>query len=539
MAYQVTARKWRPQNFDEVVYQDHVSRTIRNSIKNGRISHAYLFAGPRGVGKTTMARILAKSLNCVHGPTESPCGKCEQCLEIRDGASFDVIEIDGASNRGIENIRELRENVNFAPVKSKYKIYIIDEVHMLTKEAFNALLKTLEEPPPHVVFVFATTEIHQVPETILSRCQKFFFKKISVDAIVAHLKSIVKKEGFAIDEAALYPIARAAGGSMRDSQSLLDQVISFSEGDVSEANALAVLGIVPVESYLSIFGHIAGTDAAGVITETERVASLGLDLPRYAAGFIEILRTIRLLRNGIELADILGFSAEETDKLKSTAALFSDEELGSFFRIASELQAQMRFTSNEQINIEMALLDMISVRRSPSIAALLKKLENVPEPVKEQAPAKPQKTPEKPVEAEKKNDPPADFRRQWTEFLTSVKDRKPLLFRKLKDARVTREGNDILVSPSPTRSPGGMLDRNDLDFISGEFSRMTGSAVSAKAPAEPPAKPQEPVRESTPPPEAEMVRAPEPDTSEMDSNDPLVEKIKEIFHGQIIETKGE
>ena len=241
MSYQVIARKWRPQTFDEVVYQDHVSRTIRNSIKNGRIAHAYLFSGPRGVGKTTMARIVAKSLNCVNGPTSTPCGKCENCVEIRRGVSFDVIEIDGASNNGIDNIRELRENVNFAPAKSRYKIYIIDEVHMVTTAAFNALLKTLEEPPAHIIFIFATTEIHKIPDTILSRCQKYFFKKIPVDVVVAHLASIVEKEGYRVSQGALYPVARIADGSMRDAQSLLDQVISFSGaaegGEGSCANA--------------------------------------------------------------------------------------------------------------------------------------------------------------------------------------------------------------------------------------------------------------------------------------------------------------
>ena len=213
MSYQVIARRWRPQNFGEIVFQDHISVTIRNSIKKGRISHAYLFSGPKGVGKTTMARVLSKALNCNDGPTDAPCGKCENCTEIRAGSSFDVIEIDGASNRGIEDVRELRENVNFAPIKCRYKIYIIDEIHMLTKEAFNALLKTLEEPPEHVIFIFATTEIHQIPETILSRCQRFFFKRIPIEIMVNHLKIIVDKEGFNIDKRALYQITRASEGS--------------------------------------------------------------------------------------------------------------------------------------------------------------------------------------------------------------------------------------------------------------------------------------------------------------------------------------
>ncbi|MBP9022380.1 MAG: DNA polymerase III subunit gamma/tau, partial [Spirochaetes bacterium] len=194
MSYQVIARRWRPQNFDEVVFQDHVLKTIRNSISSGRVSHAYIFTGPRGVGKTTVARILAKSLNCVEGPTPDPCGVCENCVEIKNGTSFDVYEIDGASNTSVDNIRDLREKVNFAPVKSKYKVYIIDEVHMLSTGAFNALLKTLEEPPPHVIFIFATTEIHKVPDTILSRCQKYNFKKIPVEAIADHLKKILSSD---------------------------------------------------------------------------------------------------------------------------------------------------------------------------------------------------------------------------------------------------------------------------------------------------------------------------------------------------------
>jgi len=284
MSYQVTARKWRPQKFEEVVYQDHVSKTLKNSIEKGRVSHAYLFSGPRGTGKTTMARILAKALNCETGPTPSPCGECDNCREIRNSMSFDVIEIDGASNRGVNDIRELRENVNFAPVKAKYKIYIIDEVHMLTKEAFNALLKTLEEPPPHVVFIFATTEAHQVPDTILSRCQKYFFKKIPVDPIVRQLKNIIQHEGYRVSDRALFPIARAAEGSMRDAQSLMDQVISFSDSrkggdtEISEMDALSILGIVPVESYAVLLGSIAAADTAAVMAEVHRISIMGADI---------------------------------------------------------------------------------------------------------------------------------------------------------------------------------------------------------------------------------------------------------------------
>lgn len=379
MTYQVIARKWRPQKFEDIVFQEHISKTIRNSIKMGRISHAYLFSGPRGVGKTTMARILAKALNCLSGsePTDSPCDTCENCVEIKKGYSFDVIEIDGASNRGIDNIRELRENVNLAPVKARYKVYIIDEVHMLTKEAFNALLKTLEEPPKHVVFIFATTEIHRIPETILSRCQKYLFKKIPVDAIANHLEKIVQKEGYSIDKGALYPIARAGEGSMRDSQSLLDQVISFSEGSISAQDALSILGIVTLESYINLLTYINKLEPAHLIDEIDRISTMGIDIPRYVAGFIDIIRTIRLINNDIILKEILGFSDDELLQLKNIGKDLKDEELSLIYKVAVELQNNLRFSTNERISLEMALLDMIIAKRSPSIASILKKISEI------------------------------------------------------------------------------------------------------------------------------------------------------------------
>lgn len=437
MSYQVIARKWRPRDFDGVIFQEHVSRTIKNSIKNNRVSHAYLFSGPRGVGKTTMARILARALNCENGPTDNPCGICENCKEIREGSSFDVIEIDGASNRGIENIRELRENVNFAPLKSRYKVYIVDEVHMLTKEAFNALLKTLEEPPPHIVFIFATTEIHQIPETILSRCQKYFFKKISIESIVGHLRNIVKAEAFKIDDKALYPIARAADGSMRDAQSLLDQVLSFSDGDTSEQDTLSILGIVPLESYIKLLSGIAESQRKKLIDESERVITLGIDIPRYISGFLDVIRAARLLKNGISVQGILGFSDVETAALKHVADKFHDEELSQIFKTGNDLQNDIRFSSNERINLEMALLDMAAVKSMPSLSSIIQKIERV---------------------------------------------------------------STSTVSETPEKKNSEEID------------------------------------EDIPPPEAKMLKNPE--VEEMEVASPVVEKIKELFHGQII-NKGE
>ncbi len=244
MSYIVFARKWRPRDFDEVIGQEHVTVTLKNAISLGRIAHAYLFAGPRGVGKTTVARIFAKALNCEKGPTVKPCNVCASCKEVVSGNSIDVLEIDGASNRGIDEVRSLRENIRFSPIGSKFKVYIIDEVHQITSDAFNALLKTLEEPPPHVKFIFATTQPHKVPGTILSRCQRFDFKRITLDLIISKLKNIVSEEKIKIEEEVLFTIARAADGSMRDAEVLLDQLNCATEGKIKIKDASEMLGVI-------------------------------------------------------------------------------------------------------------------------------------------------------------------------------------------------------------------------------------------------------------------------------------------------------
>ncbi len=296
MSYLVFARKWRPRDFDEVVGQDHVTKTLKSAIAANKLAHAYLFAGSQGVGKTSCARILAKSLNCVKGPTVKPCGTCPVCQEIAEGRSLDVIEIDGASNRGIDEIRALRENVKFAPINGRYKIYIIDEVHMLTPEAFNALLKTLEEPPPYVKFIFATTHPQKVLPTILSRCQRFDFVRIPNSKIVDKLKEISKEEKLQMGDDVLFAIARACEGSLRDAESILDQLISFSQKDIKISDVVSVLGIIEEDAFINFVNAIIAQDAARALNLIAEVSSRGKDTNYFLEGLLEYYRNLMVLK---------------------------------------------------------------------------------------------------------------------------------------------------------------------------------------------------------------------------------------------------
>jgi DNA polymerase-3 subunit gamma/tau len=380
MSYLVIARKWRPQTFEEVVGQPHISRTLQNAIRLERIAHAYLFTGARGVGKTSVARILAKALNCSQGPQPVPCNGCPNCEEITAGSSVDVIEIDGASNRGIDSIRELRETVRYRPAKSRYKVYIIDEVHMLTPEAFNALLKTLEEPPSHVIFIFATTEPHKIPSTILSRCQRFDFRRISTAALMEHLQRIAEAEGASISDGVLYALAREADGSMRDGQSLLEQVLAFSGDGLSDNEVLDVLGIVDRMSVHRAGQAIHQGDVRACLEVASDLHRRGIDSRRFAQSLCDYFRHLMLLCiGGSEMEELVDLPAEEREHLKKIAEGTTTETVFLYFQMVLKGEEDIRRSTLPRAVLEMLLLRMAQLPRLESLPGIMEKLSSIEE----------------------------------------------------------------------------------------------------------------------------------------------------------------
>ncbi len=350
--YQVISLKYRPQNFDEITGQNHVVISLKGAIKRGRVGHAYLFAGPRGVGKTTTARILAKSLNCVEGPTTQPCQHCQSCMEITRSRSIDVIEIDGASNRGIDEIRNLRESVRYSPIHSRYKIYIIDEVHMLTQEAFNALLKTLEEPPPNVVFIFATTNPIKVPQTILSRCERFTFKRLSAAEIKDRLTDIARKEGIKITEKALHYIAVRADGSIRDGESILEQLTSFTENEISAEDVFRLIGFLGSDFYFELLNKISNNKLNEVLSALNQGIEDGADPVEIYRGLTNYLRTLLLVKTGL-VDKFLDLSDEEIKRLKDFP--IDVERLIVMIEMALKKEDFIRKSLNTRIGLELLL----------------------------------------------------------------------------------------------------------------------------------------------------------------------------------------
>lgn len=376
MTYKVTALKWRPMIFQDVVGQSHVTDTLQNAIKTNRVSHAYIFSGPRGCGKTTTARILAKALNCLSPKDFNPDNTCDVCTEINEGRSLDVIEIDGASNRGVEEIRNLREAVRYTPTRGKLKIYIIDEVHMLTKEAFNALLKTLEEPPVHAMFIFATTEVHKVPLTILSRCQRFDFRRISVDEIVERLRLIAKTESVTIDDESLMIIAKKGDGSLRDSQSIFDQVRAFCGTTIVSTDVLKALNVVDQELYFRVTDLIRSKDQRGAITLVDEVSRQGHDLREFITGLVEHFRNMLIILS-TRSTDLIETSEPYKKRYQSESANFSENDLLRLIKLANDLEQAIRWSPQPRYKLEIGLLQMVKMESSVRIEDLLQQIEEL------------------------------------------------------------------------------------------------------------------------------------------------------------------
>ncbi|MFH1288550.1 MAG: DNA polymerase III subunit gamma/tau [bacterium] len=523
MSYIVLARRYRPQNFDELVGQNHVALTLKNALASNRIAHAYLFSGPRGIGKTSAARILAKALNCRERKDFSPCNICVSCEEITKGISMDVVEIDGASNRGIDEIRSLRENVKFAPVSGKYRIYIIDEVHMLTKEAFNALLKTLEEPPPHVIFIFATTEPYKIPLTILSRCQRFDFRRVSVSEIVKHLKYVADKENIDADEEAFYLIAQASEGSMRDSQSLLDQAVSYSGamyrapdkvgdlvhggGKISKKDMQDFLGIAE-ENILANFCEIViKRDSSGALYFLHNLLEKGCDLNQFIKTILDYLRHIlvTIIVPGSDIDVLADLSPSQIKNISKYRDAFTKDRLLEVMKILNETELEIRRSSYPRILMEMALVkitqgEVVASRQSPVTC----RGEAVPLPdvgaIHESPKTNDGTSPDLSTEASAKAEASAKgderrhacrqagatsdkFRSHWREIVRLVKEKKVVLGSFLEHCEIVEEkDNEFSLGfyPDSKFYKERVEENNNLKFISLIVKELTGNNVQIK-----------------------------------------------------------
>lgn len=375
MSYTALYRKFRPAKFEDVKGQEHIVTTLKNQIKANRIGHAYLFTGTRGTGKTTIAKIFARSVNCENPIDGSPCGECAVCKAIAAGASMNVIEIDAASNNSVDNIREIVDEVSYSPAEGKYKVYIIDEVHMLSIGAFNALLKTLEEPPSYVIFILATTEVHKIPVTILSRCQRYDFRRISIDTIADRMRELMDAEHVQIEERALRYIAKAADGSMRDGLSLLDQCIAFHLGqELTYDKVLDVLGAVDTEVFSRLFRSLLAADALKCITILEEIVMQGRELVQFVSDFAWYMRNLMLAKSTDEIEDVIDVSSENLARLKEEAEMADMETIMRYIRIFSELSNQVRYASQKRILIELALIKMCRPAMETSQDAILDRI---------------------------------------------------------------------------------------------------------------------------------------------------------------------
>ena len=470
MSYVALYRKFRPAEFSEVKGQEHIVTTLQNQIKANRIGHAYLFCGTRGTGKTSIAKIFAKAVNCESPVDGSPCGECPTCKSIAAGTSMNVIEIDAASNNGVDNIREIRENVAYSPTEGKYKVYIIDEVHMLSIGAFNALLKTLEEPPEYVIFILATTEAHKIPITILSRCQRYDFKRITAETICARLRDLMDKEAVEVEEKALRYIAKAADGSMRDALSLLDQCIAFYLGKkLTYDNVLDVLGALDTDVYSSLLRKIIKRDITSVMSDVEDIVMKGRELSKFVTEFIQYLRNLLFVQSADHLEDFLEVSSENLAQLKEEATMIDSESLMRYIRVFSELSGQIKYSTQKRVLTEVALIKLCKPQMERTYDSLLDRLSAIEEqlehgvvtaaPVKEE----PEKNPLPVKEQPRVKACSDDIRRVIHEWNQIIKECSPVIKSYLMGHRDFRQdGNGGLQIVMRENLAADLLGSEDL-----------------------------------------------------------------------------
>lgn len=447
-------RKWRPQRFEEVVGQEQVTRTLQNAIATGRIVHAYLFSGHRGTGKTTTARILAKALNCERGPTPHPCCACTLCRTIADGSALDVIELDAASNRGIDEIREIREKVRLVPAQSRYKVYILDEAHMLTDQAENALLKTLEEPPPHAIFVLVTTEPHRLPATILSRCQRFEFRRIPTPLVVERLRTIARHEGLAVEDDALQLIARSADGALRDAESVLEQLAAASTGPITRADVVRVLGALEDEVADRVVEAVGSQDAAVALQVAAEVAESGRDPRHVLRRLVEHFRDLLVVRVAPGARELVDVGEDRYRALREQAARFEVDELVRAIGVLASGEAEARWSTQPRLMLELALLRLVRPDADPDLEGLRARVRRLEQALAEGGLPQVETPPQaRAVEARPPATPPQDggpelgqVQGAWPRVLEEVKHRRAYTHALLSDARPLRlEGGTLVV----------------------------------------------------------------------------------------------